>query len=124
MRKPRKPKSPAAAIPPVTPGEVHRPQGARKACYDKILWELRQGFATYAEAHPERVGDARWEDGLECSMDGLARMVAVIEGFDVEWPGTVETLQEELRRLRATCADLRLQLEARTLGNGDEGEDP
>jgi hypothetical protein len=117
------PKRPKPAVIPA-PGEA--PQNARKECYDRILWEIRQGFASYAEAHPERVGDVRWGDALECSMEGLAGVVSVMEEYDVEAPGTCEALREELRLCRLREADLRFRLEQRDLGNGDAepGEDP
>lgn len=111
MPKRNRPTRPDAAAP--VPTEEQRPVSARRECYDRILWEIRQGFAAYAEAHPERVGDARWGDGLECSMEGLGKIVAVLEQYDIECAGTVEELREEVRRLRALCGDLRWRLDAK-----------
>src|SRR5688500_13264943 len=91
MPKP-KPKTPAAATP--APAD-QRPTSARKELYDEVFLTFDGIQRDYEQAHPERVGDARWDDAMTCSITGVTALLALLEGVDIEPLGTVERLRRE-----------------------------
>jgi hypothetical protein len=65
-------------------GERRRADNAdRRRLYDGISAVFKDGFARYYGEFPERLGDARSSDGLAWAMRGLARVLQLIDGYEV-----------------------------------------
>lgn len=68
---------------------------ARKRAYGQIVVIAKEGLARYYAEFPERIGDERATDALAWSMRGIARIIRVLDEFDIrERPSRVKEASE------------------------------
>ena len=57
---------------------------ARSVCYARMRDVMKEGITRYYEQFPER-WDARAEEALECSTQGLERIFTILDEFDIRF---------------------------------------
>lgn len=56
---------------------------ARKRAYEQIVAVVKEGLARYYAEFPDRLGDERAGDALAWSMRGVARIIRVLDEYDI-----------------------------------------
>lgn len=59
------------------------PDPARKRAYEAIVQVAKEGLARYYAEFPERLGDDRAAEALAWSMRGVARIIRVLDQYDI-----------------------------------------
>jgi hypothetical protein len=47
---------------------------------------MKSCFDAYAKAHPERAQEARFWEGLECSVFGVGEILEILEDYSIGYP--------------------------------------
>lgn len=55
----------------------------RRLLYDRIIAVMQEGAEAYYREHPERAGDSRSDDAVRFSHDGLERIFAILNEYDI-----------------------------------------
>lgn len=59
------------------------PDAARQRAYEQIVTIAKEGLARYYQEFPDRLGDDRAADALAWSMRGVARLIRVLDQYDI-----------------------------------------
>ena len=74
-------------------------RAARLECYAAIRKVMGDGIVHYYRNNPKQLDDARSKAAIEASMQGLRRILAVLDGYQISFTEPLEESNPALRKL-------------------------
>ena len=56
---------------------------ARHECYRRLIQAVKEDLTRYYQEHPERAGDARSADAIETSLQGMEKILAILDEYSI-----------------------------------------
>jgi len=62
---------------------THTP--AKVEAYARIIATVKIYFGQYLEKYPERAGDERYIEGLQCSLFGISDILEILDDYEIHY---------------------------------------